>query len=364
MHPAPDCANDGGAPRSGIGGRKRAGSSQAVSPIARRVAIRSPLPAALVLGFGLALASHAARAEQRDHRPIIHLTGSERGFDRDLAVVCPQDGSGEPRFLDRASGRTFGIADAPLRAVARKTCELAPTSSSSGEVIIDNQTGSTLYVGFSPQSGASITWGGGCLSPIKGLTVKILKATTCKATVTDSVANPGSRFCAASTIGPTGLDCAMAQQNHQTLIEPYFEPAPCFGAGSSNCIWYDISVIPAHCTDDTPYGSKNSDWHSDYCAATGGASYNLPVTISCAGQAAEPTFTCQGPPFATGKLAAAGYPRRCGNPSGRCIGGARQQCTNGVEAYFYPMSVINANHQPVGVCPGGQSLVITFLAGP
>jgi hypothetical protein len=314
---------------------------------------------AAAIAYGLVIL-HPALAED-----IIHLTGSNMSGDVSLVLLCPEDGSARPEFENRRTGATFPITDPRLRAIAEKACQPALFGSQGrGDVNIVNQTGKTIYVGFTPQAGSSITWGSGCLSPIKGLTVKILANTTCEASATDSIANPGSRFCAALSVSPTGLDCSMAQQNHQTIIEPYFEPAPCFGAGTSNCIWYDISVIPTYCTDNTPYGSKNSDWQSDSCAYTGGASYNIPVTLACTGSVPEPTFTCKGPPFTNGAYAAAGYPSKCGNPAGMCIDGAEQMCTNGVEAYFYPMSVINSNHQPVGVCPGGQTLTITFLAGP
>ena len=137
----------------------------------------------------------------------------------------------------------------------------------------------------------------------------------------------------------------MAQQNNQTLVETNFAPAPCVGI-NANCIWYDISVIPANCTD--------AAWSSNYCANTGGAAYNRPVSLSCSG---EPTYTCKGPPFTNGNYEAADYPSNCGNPLASCFGNM-PSCVN---AYFWPMFGIP---QPNAVCPNGQTLTITFLSGP
>jgi hypothetical protein len=302
----------------------------------------------------LPMSAHRALAED----PIIHLTGTNQSFDTDLVLSCPQDGSTEPRFQNQRTGQIVPITDPRLKAIAEKACSPTATlaAAESGNVSIVNDTGKKIFVGFSPQAGSSITWGAGCGSPIKGTTVEIGVDGTCQAAVTDSVANPGSRFCAATAVGFSGaLDCSMAQQNNQTLIEPYFQPAPCFGAGTPNCIWYDISVIPANCTD--------ADWHANKCAGTGGAAYNLPVRLSCPG---EPTFTCRGP--TNGTYGSANYPSKCGNPNATCIPGLNgypnpdPACLN---AYFYPddNNNVSPSLQPNVVCPNGQTLTMTFLSG-
>jgi hypothetical protein len=304
---------------------------------------------------GLLLSTHPIFAEDAQHPSVIHLSGLGQSLDSDLVLICPQGGATEPQFQNRQTGKVFAISDPRLRAIAEKACQPNLQAAEAGNVNIVNNTGNAIYVGFTPQAGSSITWGSGCLSPIKGLTVEILNNTTCQAAVTDSVANPGSRFCAATSVGSSGLDCSMAQQNNQTLIEPYFQPSPCFGPGTSNCIWYDISVIPATCTD--------SDWHANQCAGQGGAAYNLPVTLSCSG---EPTFTCQGP--TNGTYGTANYPSNCGNPNATCIpglSGSPNPAPACLNAYFYPDDNDNVSPslQPNVVCPNGQTLTITFLSG-
>ena len=129
-------------------------------------------------------------------------------------------------------------------------------------------------------------------------------------------------------------------------IFPGYHHAP-DNAKYPSCIFYDVSVIPAHCTDDL------FDAVHYYCKGTGGASYNLPVKVSCPG---EPTFTCRGPVATTGAYAAAGYPSMCGTPSASCIGNT-QSCVNG---YFSPTNN-NPNHQPGAYCFG--TLTMTFLQG-
>ena len=311
----------------------------------------------VALMAGLLISSHRVSAEDAQHPSVIYLSGVAQSFDTDLIVICPQGSEAEPQFQNQQTGKIFAISDPRLRAIAEKACRPGSLGApEAGNVNLVNNTGNAIYVGFTPQAGSSITWGSGCLSQIKGLTVEILNGATCQAAVTDSVANPGSRFCAATTAGASGLDCSMAQQNNQTLIEPYFQPSPCFGAGTSNCIWYDISVIPANCTD--------GDWHNNQCANKGGAAYNLPVMLSCPG---EPTFICRGP--ANGTYGTANYPSSCGNPNATCIPGLNGSpnpdpaCLN---AYFYPDDNDNVSPslQPNVVCPNGQTLTTTFLSGP
>jgi hypothetical protein len=308
-------------------------------PVARSILL-------VALAVGLPIDNHRASAEDTHPLSGIHLTGTDQSLDVDLVLLCPQGGATVPQFQNQKTGKVFPISDPRLRAIAEKACRPALGAAEAGNVNIANNSGKVIYVGFTPQAGSSITWGPGCGTPIRGLTVQIPVGGTCQASVTDSVANPGSRFCAATSASSSGLDCSMAQQNNQTLIETYFQPAPCFGAGTVNCIWYDISVIPATCT--------NQAWSSNMCAGTGGASYNLPVSLACSG---EPTYICQGP---TGsKYGSALYPINCGNPNASCVPTSSTPAPNCDNAYFFPAP----SPQPNAVCPNGQTLTITFLTG-
>ncbi len=112
-----------------------------------------------------------------------------------------------------------------------------------------------------------------------------------------------SRVCASEVFRPSGFNCANSQQHNRTLVELTFgnsQATGCIGSDPT-CTWYDISVIPSNCTNCT----WDPTFGGNFCAATGGAAYNLPVRLSCANQ---PTFTCQGP----GNLGAAKYPGACG----------------------------------------------------
>ncbi|MGH7028948.1 MAG: hypothetical protein ACREE9_03690 [Stellaceae bacterium] len=243
--------------------------------------------------------------------------------------------------------KVFAIYDPKLEAIAEKVCRPSLVAPEGGNVNILNGSGKLLLVGFAPQAGAQITWGAGCGTPIKGTSVVIPVNGGCRATVTDSVASPGSRFCAAivSVASSAGaLDCSKAQQQNRTLIETYFQPGPCVGFGAS-CTWYDISVIPSNCTDQA--------WATNRCANTGGAAYNLPVALSCA---QEPTYVCRGP--ANSKYGPANYPSNCGNPAAKPVSGPTPNPA-GLNAYFYPDD--NSSGQPNAVCPNGQTLTITFL---
>src|SRR5262249_7558989 len=142
-------------------------------------------------------------------------------------------------------------------------------------------------------------------------------------------------------------NCNLAQTYNQTMIETNFGTGTngvCFPASLSSCVWYDISVIPQNCTP--------AAWTADNCASAGGASYNLPVSLASSGQ---PTYTCQGPQSTT-PYGNANYPSNCGNPTASCVGNL-PTCDN---AYFFqtPSPAPNSEAQP------GQSLQITFLAGP
>jgi hypothetical protein len=260
----------------------------------------------------------------------------------------------------------YGLASPVL---ATQPCLAAPP----GNVAIVNQTGANIWVGF---SGSTITWGSGCTTTGSATTAEIPAATTCQATVPST--NAASRFCASPTSGT--LNCANAQQNHQTLIETNFQPS-CFST-SNSCIWYDISLIPlnpvpsgsGYCTDCTWNGNKNDPTctpppknANSYCAGTGNIAYNLPASLSCSG---EPKYKCQGPLSTKGPggiTYGEPYPSNCGNPNATCACGspncpAFPAC---VAAYFYPMFYPPENaHQPSAVCPNGQTLTITFLSGP
>ena len=197
-----------------------------------------------------------------------------------------------------------------------------------------------------------ITWGTNCTQT--GTTVFASYATiaagqTCSATVDPSAGS--SRFCA--TLGSEATDCMNGQANHLTLVETTFQPASapgCFGKGA--CVWYDISVIPATCTDQL--------WKKDQCKGTGGASYNLPVRLACAHNSAEPIYTCKGP--TSTKYGSENYPSNCGNPNAKCATGT-PGCRNGVSAYFYPMFDPPENaYQPNAVCLSGTFTAV-FLPG-
>jgi hypothetical protein len=302
--------------------------------------------------IGLSIGGHRVAAEDAHYPRIIHLSGAGPSLDSDLALVCPEGGSSAAQFQNQRTGEFFPIADPRLRAIAEKACAPELAAAPASDVSIVNDTGKTIYVGFAPQAGSAITWGKGCGKTVTNSTVVVAKNTACAATVLSSDANPASRFCAADSLDSTGsLNCWEAQYHlpHNTLIEPNFIPNCTFGKKTyPSCIFYDVSVIPANCTDNL------FDAAHDYCKGTGGASYNLPVKVSCAD---EPTFTCQGPVATSGIYAATGYPSMCGTPSASCIGNT-QSCVNG---YFSPTNN-NPSHQPGAYCFG--TLTMTFLAGP
>ena len=305
----------------------------------------------VMLAIGLLTWGHRVAAEDAHYPRIVHLSGVGPDLDSDLALICPEGRSSAPQFQNQRTGRMFPIEDPRLRAIAEKACEPDLQAAPSSAVSIVNDTGATIYLGFAAQAGSAITWGAGCGRTATNSTVVVAKNTACAATVTDSNANPGSRFCAAKSLNSTGiLNCWRAQSNlpHNTIIEPNFIPNCTFGKVTyPSCIFYDVSVIPQNCTDNL-FNAANS-----YCKGTGGASYNLPVKVSCPG---EPTFTCQGPVATSGIYAATGYPSMCGTPTASCIGNS-QSCVNG---YFSPTNN-NPSHQPGAYCFG--TLTMTFLAG-
>jgi hypothetical protein len=216
-------------------------------------------------------------------------------------------------------------------------------------VVVSNQGANTIYVAFTNyviQQPGQINWGN-CAASVSNNQVAIATGVTCTASVPNNVGP--SRFCASTTAAATP-NCNNAQANHQTMIETNFgsgAASTCYPTSMASCVWYDISLIPENCTDTA--------WAQNQCASTGGAAYNLPVSIACSGQ---PTFTCQGPPGTT--YGNSNYPTKCGNPNATCVGNT-SSCVN---AYFFPMfSGSPSTHQPNSQCPSGASLVITFLAG-
>jgi hypothetical protein len=264
-------------------------------------------------------------------------------FGPELTLVCDGAGGAPPRFRNTRTGKLSPILDARLRAIADRVCnpllDDAPAS-----VTITNSRSTAIFVSFTlaNQTPGPITWGAGCTATGGG--AQIASGFTCQATVPTTVGS--SRFCAALDQPPA--NCYNAQTNHQTMVETTFETASnpgCFNKGS--CVWYDISVIPSTCTDAL--------WKQDQCANTGGAAYNLPVALACAGST---TFTCQGPANTT--YGPANYPSQCGNPNATCVGNTGS-C---VQAYFYPMFDPPENkYAPNVPCLGGQVLNINFLAG-
>ncbi|MBY0323542.1 MAG: hypothetical protein K2X72_32790 [Reyranella sp.] len=217
-------------------------------------------------------------------------------------------------------------------------------------VLIQNQQSRTIYVAFTLGNGqapGAINWGN-CSAFVKNNQVTIAGGMACNTTVPTS--SSSSRFCA-STAPMQTPNCYQAQTNHQTMIETTFGAGGprCYPASMASCVWYDISLIPANCTDQL--------WQSqNYCSNTGGAAYNLPVQLSCQNQ---PTYTCKGPPGTT--YGNSGFPTNCGNPNATCTGNT----PNCVNAYFHPMFVPPwSKYQPNAQCPAGSALQVTFLAGP
>ncbi len=256
--------------------------------------------------------------------------------------------------MNRQQGALRGKSVVLLMLLGISTIALAQNAVT---VSIVNSQAGAIYVSFTTinQTPGTITWnsaGNGCLNTgtnANAAYTQINAGQTCTASVNTS--SSSTRFCAAASSPPA--NCMNAQAQHLTMVETNFEAASnsgCFGKGA--CVWYDISVIPSTCTDAL--------WQQNRCAKTGGASYNLPVTLSCAGNSSEPTYTCQGP--TSRAHGPENYPSKCGNPNAKCATGT-PNCSNGVSAYFYPMFDPPENaYQPNAVCLQG-SLSINFLSG-
>jgi len=266
----------------------------------------------------------------------------------DWTLICPVGGSGEPQFQER-NGRLFPITDPGERAIADKACN--PNLLQGVEnvaVTVTNSGTNTIYVAFtnySTQQPGQISW--------TNCTVVNYQVTIPPGHITCNASVPAiagiTRFCAFTTPVPMGQmpNCNLAQAQNQTIVETNFGTGAngvCYPTNLSSCVWYDISVIPQNCTA--------ADWTSNYCANTGGASYNLPVSIASTG---EPTYTCQGPQ-SLAIYGNANYPSNCGVPTASCVGNI-PTCDN---AYFWP----TPSPQPNSEGQPGQTLAITFLAGP
>lgn len=217
-------------------------------------------------------------------------------------------------------------------------------------VVLANKGANTIYVAFTnytTQQPGQINWGT-CGPNVSNSQAALASGVACTASVPNNVGT--SRFCASTTAMATP-NCNNAQANHQTMIETNFgsgAASTCYPTSMASCVWYDISLIPSNCTD--------AAWAQNQCASTGGAAYNLPVSLACS---AQPTYTCQGPPGT--KYGNSNYPTNCGNPNATCVGNT-PSCVN---AYFFPMfSGPPSQHQPNSQCPVGSPLMITFLAGP
>jgi hypothetical protein len=270
----------------------------------------------------------------------------------DWVLICPQGGSGEPQFGDRR-GHVFPIIIPGERAIADKLCSLsAPLAAENINVNVSNNGTNTIYVAFtdySTQLPGPITWTN-CTVVNNQVIIPGASAgpiTTCNALVPATAGI--TRFCAFTSQVAVGQspNCNLAQAHNQTNIETNFGTGSngvCYPTSLSSCVWYDISVIPQNCTP--------AAWSLNYCQNTGGAAYNLPVSLSSSGQS---TFTCQGPPSNT-PYGNANYPSNCGIPTATCIGNSTT-CDN---AYFWP----TPSPQPNSEAQPGQALNITFLAGP
>jgi hypothetical protein len=265
----------------------------------------------------------------------------------DWVLVCPQGASGEPQFRDQR-GTLIPILDPGERAIAARACNLsAPSPAGNVNVTVTNSGANTIYVAFtnySTQQPGQITWTN--CSVVNNQVVIAGGNTTCNASVPATAGI--ARFCAFTSEVAAGQspNCNLAQTYNQTIIETNFGTGAngvCYPTTISSCVWYDISVIPQNCTP--------AAWSQNYCANTGGASYNLPVSIASSGQ---PTYTCQGPPSGT-PYGNANYPSNCGIPTASCVGNI-PTCDN---AYFWP----TPSPQPNSEAQSGQTLVITFLAG-
>jgi hypothetical protein len=307
-----------------------------------------------MLALGLLIGNRPVLAESVQQPSVIHLTGPDQSLDADLVLLCPQGSITEPRLQNPKTGKVFPISDPRLRAVAVKACSPgAPTAAEGVSVSVTNSGTNPIYVAFSvgtigSNSPGPIAWASGCTVSSNQATIPA--GQTCQATVPSDVGT--SRFCAFTTPqSPPKANCFLAQSVNQTMVETTFGDASnnyCYPNSMSSCVWYDISVIPSSCTDEA--------WTANQCANTGGAAYNLPVSLACSN---EPTYVCQGPK--NNNYGTAMYPSNCGKPDASCVppasGVPAPLCNN---AYFHPTPVPSPNAE----CLSGETLTINFLSGP
>jgi hypothetical protein len=224
-------------------------------------------------------------------------------------------------------------------------------------VEIVNHRTQPIYVAFSARSSlpAQAVWTPSCLR--FNNETRIAPGGACRAFVPTSVGP--SRVCASEypTAQGKSPNCYDAQRTNQTIVETNFVPALGCERGDKGCVWYNVNVTPVDCTD--------CEWKTNNCNTAGGPAYNLPVNLSCPGEA---SFTCQGPVASIGPHNTR-YPAACGAPwlNPNCVGGLNPTC---LQAYFYPMSALGACKyppslpQPIAKCPMGKTLTINFLDGP
>ena len=179
------------------------------------------------------------------------------------------------------------------------------------------------------------------------------KTPPARPTVISSNANPASRFCGRDIARLHGILNCWAAQSHLAPQHDYRDLISCSIANLATrrirtCVFYDVSVIPSELHRRPVRRRKR------LLPGTGGASYNLPVKVSCPG---EPTFTCQGPDRQTalcrGRLS---FDVR--NPDASCIGNFRTVST----AISLQRTTETKLHQPGAIAAG--TLTMTFLPGP
>ena len=300
----------------------------------------------------LSASAHMGNSEDMQYSSIIHLTGSNMNLDAHLVCIrgrvrirsCPysmcEPGDRPDRRPAAASDRQKGVRRRSAR--RRGSPRQAGTTTGPSRFLSAIAAGARS-IGRPPAAAYRSANGAGG--------VKIAGNSACIATV--MATNSGSRFCASLEAPP---NCTEAQNDHVALVdraELRRQPAMQLDASGRHL----RRLRHQHRAD--LWAARTEAWKADSCAKAGGASYNLPVELSCSGQPSDPGLYLPG----TGpgqQCRPAGIYDNCGNPDATCVGNSRA-CVN---AYFFPMfSGSAAAHQPVGVCSGGRTLTVTFFAG-